>query len=289
LLTKDVIVVSGPTGCGKTFIIKHLLGELGINFFEYDWLLFGRQDYISNFVKKTPFPSLVFKNPMNARINDLDDDQFILVDNADGFDLENIKKLIFESFRVILIFNNPNISLGKEIESELNPDSYEFIELNAVTQSNIKKLTDRFVSKAVSDAISKCCEGDLRRALLMCYEHSMFGAVGNYGVYKLEFFHSLGKILYPRKNPIVQWPLVDHEPEDFFIFNRYLQFNCLEFFLSDSENLCTVMDSFSLAIPHSEHVCEYSSRLIGYLVNQPDHHRSQKKTFGFRGPPSFYF
>ena len=288
LLTKDIIFVSGPTGCGKTCIIKHLLAKHRLKYSEYDWLSFGSQRDISNFTKKSSFPSLIF-NHSNGRIVDSEDNSFVLIDNADGFAPEKIMRLVLEAPRVVLILNSLDNSLRKEIDSQLDPTVQSHIELNGVTQSNIKKLTARYVPKEASDSISKNCGGDSRVALIKCYEFNLFGLSGFYRDIQLEFFHSLGKVLYQRKDPSISWPLVDHESDEFFLFNKYLQFNCLDFFTSDIGDLLAVMDSFSLASPHTEYLCEYPSRLIGLLVNGSNFCGSRRKAFGFHGPPSFYF
>ena len=291
LLTKDIIFVSGPTGCGKTCIVKRLLTKHRVKYSEYDWLSYGSQRDISNFTKKISFPSLIFSHPNGETADGDEAKSLVLIDNADGFDSERIMRLILESNRVILILNFLDNSLRKEIESELDPDGYDLIELNSITQSNIKKLTARYVPKEASDLISKCCGGDSRVALLMCYEYNSFGLSRHYRDVRLEFFHSLGKVLYPRKDPLISWPLADHETDHFFLFNKYLQFNCLDFFLSSDTtgDLTIAMDSFSLADSHSEYLCEYPPRLVGLLVNNPNFHGSQRKSFGFHGPPSFYF
>ena len=268
LQSKEVIVIEGPPGCGKTWTLKRLLKDIH---FELDWLDYKNEVAVESFLRRCLF---AVKNEQPV---------YILIDNSDGMP-EAIKNALIsnrcQGQRLVFLFNSLQT---RHLLSDV--ESYEIIQLNPLTNVSIKKLLKKELPARIIDRILEMSLGDARVALSLAAEYRTHGSLPQcQRDSSLEFFHSLGKVLYPRKEPSAIWQLGHLEEEEFSLFNSYLQFNCLEF-IPDVEDLSVALDSFSLAAS-IEFLKEHPSRLLSFVVNT-----KTKKTsgFGFRKPPSFYF
>lgn len=269
--TKDVVVLEGPPGCGKTWTMRRILGT---KYIDLDWLEYKNEGSISSFLKRCLF------------ICQTDGPVRILIDNADGMQEALIRALLenrCQGQKLYFIFNTlePKALFKDEEECEV-------IQLNPLTAAAIKKLLANEVPTKVASEIAEICAGDARVALHLVEEYRLHGTLmPQHRDSSLQFFHSLGKVLYPRKDANAIWQLGHLEEEEFGLFNCYLHFNCLES-ISSLEDLSTAMDSFSISQSNSvSYLREHPARFVSHLVNANG--KKWKSHFGFHKPPSFYF
>lgn len=115
--------------------------------------------------------------------------------------------------------------------------------------------------------------------------------------YRTDFFHYVGKLLYPSKTGVKIFEDAPFWDLDFNLYLTFLQFYFPKFcpdiqmISSLNDNFCT-FDNISwkvlkhVSIENHQNACKYAPLLACFqFINDPDRYKSSHKFFSFTRPP----
>lgn len=335
------IVLKGPTGCGKGFLIDKLIAKYGhlIRLNDIDTLPIS--DYTeystsntNNFndisspkafkCGNTLFPSLSFtskitngtarsaidKRKVVSRLSDAHFFQYLK-----GFDKEyaQIKRSVemlkthsgiliieFTDFEFEGSLHNYILKILKEtFSSNLN-----IISMNSCTPTIIKKTLEplNYLMKNYKDHIMESFNGDPRALLHDLYLISLnsdknMNRIDSMRDFRTDFFHYVGKLLYPSKTGSRIFEDVSFWDLDYSLYLIFLQYYFPKFCpdLSTISNLNEYFCTFDcipwkvlkhVSIENHVNACKYAPLLACFtFINDPNQRKIDQKFFSFTRPP----
>lgn len=241
---KRILLISGPAGSGKSFAVQYVASKIGTRL--RDYLDFQSETHHAT-VSKTKYQALSFANNHAPPLpTTLVFDNFCSALKTPGL-LDGFKQ---SRLPIILIVTEPvagepsvNVWL-KDLLSDPTTLHLEFIPFPRTVLTKAIKLA--LPSLDCPEDLLLGCHGDMRHLMItlklwhtgnqpLTIEHSLVDQ-------SLHLFHSLGKAIYPRKQPLdFEW-LVAEDPE---LFNTYLHHN-FPLCTVTVTNLVEALDAFCL-------------------------------------------
>ena len=269
-----VLVLSGPTGCGKTACVRALGTKYKID------LIDGYAHFSEKTLnhqkdrKERLFPSLAFAVAGKDAKNTIDAEmtvctmvrrkKLILVDDLPNPDATQIVSHIIKSgedgddnecsrYSTILLVTDPcgrqSLTNDAHIRVLLTHHGTTHINLNAASPTLLKRLSDKHSQEAFR---SQQC-GDIRAFLLNLHVDSLLSTEKSLALgadmtrrdTPLELFHALGKILHGRVDGNVAADLTD---PDRSLYHSFLHANYPKYIGGNLhlESILEVADAFSL-------------------------------------------